>query len=70
MKKREFYHMIIRKQTARGVCFMNERQPNSLGCCAGCGLPLKASERISELLVVVVVHSKGGRLKILMLASL
>ena len=28
-KTRVFLHMAIRKQTAQGLCFMNEQQPNS-----------------------------------------
>ena len=51
----------IRKQTAYGMCFMNEQQSNSQehedcskwqykkpGCCDWGGLPLKAMERILE----------------------
>ena len=30
MKRRKFTNVTIRKQTAQGVCFMNERQSNSL----------------------------------------
>ena len=29
-KTRKFFLMTIREQTARGVCFMNERQQNTL----------------------------------------